>query len=91
MPDNALTMAELEEIRDEAMADDLEIDFEKMTLWTRDEAVAFFESGEEPPPPWRPATNIIPGGGRETPRLRATAAARATRGWWPSSSRWTAS
>ena len=48
MPDNALTMEELEEIRDEAMADDLEIDFEKMTLWTRDEAVAFFESGEEP-------------------------------------------
>ena len=45
-------MAELEEIR-EAMADDLEIDFEKMTLWTR-MRLSVFESGEEPPPPWRP-------------------------------------
>ena len=34
------------------MADDIDIDFEKMSLWTADEATAYFESGgtEEPKP-----------------------------------------
>ena len=34
----------------EFMADDLEIDMEKMSLWTKDEASAYFESGGEERP-----------------------------------------
>ena len=35
------------------MADDIEIDFEKMSLWTEEQAIAYFESGgvDEPKPP----------------------------------------
>ena len=45
-----LTLEELEDARAEAMADDIEIDLAKMSLWSRDAAVAYFESGgtEEP-------------------------------------------
>ena len=45
-----LTQEELEDARAEAMADDIEIDLAKMSLWSRDAAVAYFESGgtEEP-------------------------------------------
>ena len=46
-----LTLAELDSIQADAMADDVEIDFEKMRLWTHEQAVVFFETGEEPPPP----------------------------------------
>ena len=49
-----LTLQELEDIQADAMADDIPIDFTKMSLWTHEEAVTFFETGEEPPPPWEP-------------------------------------
>ena len=42
-----LTLEDLQEIQSDAMADDIEIDFAKMSLWTREQAVAFFESGGE--------------------------------------------
>ena len=37
------------------MADDIEIDFEKMSLWTADEATAYLESGGEDEPGKAPA------------------------------------
>ena len=40
-----LTLEELEEIQADAMADDIEIDFEKMQLWTRERATKYFEGG----------------------------------------------
>ena len=48
-----LTKADLEGIQADAMADDVEIDLEKMSLWTTEQAVTYFESGGEvePPPP----------------------------------------
>ena len=47
-----LTHDALAALRDEALADDLEIDMAKMADWTEDEARAYFESGgtEEPAP-----------------------------------------
>eukprot|EP00966_Prymnesium_polylepis_P269381 6223436-Prymnesium_polylepis.1 len=47
-----LTQHQLESIQADAMADDIAIDLERMSLWTEAQAVAFFESGgtEEPPP-----------------------------------------
>ena len=42
-----LTLAELQDIRDEFLADDVEIDFERMSLWTRERATSFFENGGE--------------------------------------------
>jgi medium-chain acyl-[acyl-carrier-protein] hydrolase len=47
-----LTQSELEDIQADALADDIDIDLRKMSLWTREEAVAYFESGglEEPVP-----------------------------------------
>ena len=42
-----LTLEELESIQSDAMADDVSIDFDKMSLWTHDQAVAYFESGGE--------------------------------------------
>ena len=47
-----LTLEELQDIQAEHMADDVDIDLEKMSLWTREKADAFFESGGvEPPDP----------------------------------------
>jgi len=48
-----LTQADLEDVQADAMADDVAIDLEKMSLWSREDAVKYFESGgtEEPPPP----------------------------------------
>ena len=40
-----LSLAELEEIQAAAMADDVDISLERMSLWSHSEAVAFFESG----------------------------------------------
>lgn len=50
-----LTLEELQEIQANAMADDLEIDFEKMSLWSKEDATAFFESGGEVEPGATPA------------------------------------
>ena len=50
------------------MADDVAINFEKMSLWTREQATAYFESGgqDEPPPPIREATALFTNGSRPT-------------------------
>jgi surfactin synthase thioesterase subunit len=53
-----LTLEELQDIQLDAMADDIEIDFEKMSLWSKDDAVAFFESGGEVEP--RPKAALPP-------------------------------
>ena len=49
-----LSLEELQDIQAEAMADDIEIDFAKMSLWTKEQATTFFETGDEPPPPYSP-------------------------------------
>lgn len=54
-----LTLAEIDSIQADAMADDVEIDFEKMRLWTHEQAAVFFETGEEPPPPWEPEPYLM--------------------------------
>jgi len=52
-----LSLQQIQAIQSDAMADDLDIDLEKMSLWTEEEATAYFESGgqQEPlrmkPPP----------------------------------------
>ena len=56
-----LTMAQLEDFRDEAMADDLDIDLERMSLWTEVQARSYFESGGEDVP----AETAAEGGGKE--------------------------
>lgn len=53
-----LTLAELQDIQADCMADDIVIDFEKMSLWTNEQAISFFETGNEPPPPC--ALNLEP-------------------------------
>ena len=40
-----LTLSELEEIRADCFADDVEIEFEKMSAWNRERAQAWFEMG----------------------------------------------
>ena len=45
-----LTQADLEGIQADAMADDVEIDLEKMSLWTTEQAITYFESGGEVEP-----------------------------------------
>ena len=42
-----LTLPQLEELREEAMADDVAIDFARMSAWTVDQARLFFENGGE--------------------------------------------
>ena len=49
-----LTLEQLQDIQADEMADDLEIDFAKMSLWTEEEARTYFQTGDEPPPPWAP-------------------------------------
>eukprot|EP00966_Prymnesium_polylepis_P185725 4305113-Prymnesium_polylepis.1 len=52
-PNMPLTLEALEAIQGDAMADDIAIDFDRMTLWTEAQAVAYFESGgtQEPRAP----------------------------------------
>ncbi|KAL1500490.1 hypothetical protein AB1Y20_013147 [Prymnesium parvum] len=45
-----LSLEELQEIQSELLADDIAIDLHKMSGWTREQAVAYFETGEEPRP-----------------------------------------
>ena len=42
-----LTKAQLEELREEAMAEDIEIDLARMSTWTEDRARLYFENGGE--------------------------------------------
>ena len=53
-----LSLSEIEEIRDECLADDLDIDFERMSLWSADEARVYFESGGEVEPPSQSSTPL---------------------------------
>jgi len=53
-PRPSLTLAQLQDIQSECMADDIEIDLAKMAFWTAEEAVAYFESGGEVEPPPKP-------------------------------------
>ena len=48
-----LSLSELQDIQADAMADDVVIDFERMSMWTADQASKYFESGgmEEPTAP----------------------------------------
>ena len=46
----ALTLEELQDIQAGAMADDVDIDFDRMQLWTAAQAAAYFESGGTEPP-----------------------------------------
>lgn len=66
--DAMLTADELADIQADCMADDVELNLEKMTLWTRDQAVAYFESGGEvePPPPIKAFTAAHTKGSRPT-------------------------
>ena len=45
-----LTLERLVELQADAMADDIPINYERMSLWTEGEVTAYFESGgqEEP-------------------------------------------
>ena len=53
-----LSLSEIEDIRDECLADDLDIDFERMSLWSADEARVYFESGGEVEPPSQSSTPL---------------------------------
>ena len=64
-----LTLERLEELQADALADDIPIDLQRMSLWTEDEVTAFFESGgetepveraEEPAPAAPPAAEPAP-------------------------------
>ncbi|KAL1507860.1 hypothetical protein AB1Y20_007468 [Prymnesium parvum] len=50
-----LTLGQLEDIRADALADDMEIDLEKMARWTAAEAAEYFESGGE----WEPDSGLV--------------------------------
>ena len=52
-------LATSQDIQAELMADDIDIDFDKMSLWTREEAENFFVTGEEPKPPWQPEPYLM--------------------------------
>lgn len=63
-----LSLAQLQDIQNDAMADDIEIDLEKMSLWTEGEARTYFESGgaTEPPLPRVAVTAPYTRGSRPT-------------------------
>eukprot|EP00966_Prymnesium_polylepis_P211378 4895088-Prymnesium_polylepis.1 len=44
-PTMPLTLAELEELQTSALADDVVIELEEMSLWTAEQVLAYFESG----------------------------------------------
>ena len=46
-----LTLAQIEDIRDDALADDIDIDYETMKEWTVERVTAFFENGGVDAPP----------------------------------------
>ncbi|KAL1529835.1 hypothetical protein AB1Y20_000767 [Prymnesium parvum] len=54
-----LSLEQLQRIQAEALADDLEIDFERMSSWTEAMAISYFESGEEPAPPPQPDPALV--------------------------------
>ena len=45
-----LTLAQLEEIQADFLADDVQIELERMSLWSKEQAEAYFESGGEVEP-----------------------------------------
>lgn len=63
-----LTLEQLQDLQAEAMADDVDIDLEKMSLWTEAGAREYFESGGEvePPAPVASFTAAFTSGSRAT-------------------------
>mgnify|MGYP006932645595 CR=1 FL=1 len=55
-----LTLAELQDVQADAMADDVDIDLEKMSLWSAAEAATYFESGGEQEPKPKPPPFTAP-------------------------------
>ena len=51
-----LSLLQLQDIQMEAMADDIDIDLERMAAWTAEEAAEFFQSGGENIPGSAPAS-----------------------------------
>ena len=86
-----LTLEQLEAIQADNMADDIDIDFEKMSAWTEAEAQAFFESGGalEPgaflAPPNTPLTRkprvVLLHGGYTNPKIFDFQLAKAKQRW----------
>ena len=56
----ALTLEELQDIQADAMADDVDIVFDRMKLWTAAQAAAYFESGGTEPPDDQVTTSASP-------------------------------
>eukprot|EP00966_Prymnesium_polylepis_P037363 867737-Prymnesium_polylepis.1 len=42
-----LTLSDLERIREDAMAEDVDIDLARMSAWTEEQATTYFENGGE--------------------------------------------
>ena len=63
-----LTLAQLQDLQADAMADDVDIELDKMSLWTCEQATAYFESGGEvePPAPVAESTAAFTNGSQPT-------------------------
>ena len=86
-----LDLPQLQALQADELADDVEIDLQKMTLWTVEQATAYFESGGQEVPPSRApamargvsaestaALNVFVDAANELLRMEATASAAAT-------------
>ena len=67
-----LSLSELEDCQCEAMADDVEIDYHRMTNWTREQALAYFESGGTQEPALAAAETLALGRVRVLGRRRGS-------------------
>ena len=69
-----LTLEELEDIQADCLADDVEIDFEKMSLWDETTVREYFENGGQLPAveAMPPASETVPGSAVDTPILTTT-------------------
>ena len=69
-----LTLEELRELQSECMADDIELQLEKMSLWTKEQALRYFESGgeDEPQPAASAAAATAAAAGNANAAFKAT-------------------
>ena len=67
-----LTLEELEDIQADCMADDVEIDFEKMSSWDETTVRVYFENGGQLPAMDPPASETGPDSAVDTPILTMT-------------------
>ena len=74
-----LSLSELEDCQCEAMADDVEIDYHRMTNWTREQVMAYFESGGTQEPALETAETLA--ARRAFPPLAPRKAASPVREW----------